>query len=196
MKFVHLLELAALVPDVGQVRRREGAPLLFPRVARQRDIGASEQRILVAQSNIAITYKELGRHEEALRLNREVYSGFLRLNGEEYEGTVQAALNLSTSLVNTSNFAEARAFTRKQMKLATRVLGSDHRITLDFQWGYTRAFTLDKDVSAEQLAEVATTLEKTLKTAQRVLGREHPDTCSIHNELATAREEIARRQGA
>ena len=149
--------------------------------------------MLVAQSNLAITYKELGRHEEALRLNREVYSGFLRLNGEEYEGTVQAALNLSTSLVNTSNFAEARAFTRKQMKLATRVLGSDHRITLDFQWGYARAFTLDKDVSAEQLAKVATTLEKTLKTAQRVLGREHPDTLNIGRELAIARREIALR---
>ena len=85
---------------------------------------------------------------------------------------------------------------RKQMKLATRVLGSDHPITLHFQWGYARAFTLDKDVSAEQLAEVATTLEKTLKTAQRVLGREHPDTLNIRGELAFARKQIAYRQGA
>ena len=79
------------------------------------------------------------------------------------------------------------------MKLATRVLGSDHPITFDFQWGYSRAFTLDKGVSADQLIEVAATLEKTLKTAQRVLWREHPDTFNIRGELAFARKEIARR---
>ena len=61
---------------------------------------------------------------------------------------------------------------------------------------YARAFTLDEDVSAEQLAEVATTLEKTLKTAQRVLGREHPSTRNYRRELELAREEIARRRGA
>ena len=32
IQFVHLPELAALVPDVGQVRRREGAPRLLARV--------------------------------------------------------------------------------------------------------------------------------------------------------------------
>ena len=107
----------------------------------------------------------------------------------------RAALNLSTSLVNSGKFTEARAFTRKQMKLATRVLGSDHPITFDFQWGYSRAFTLDKGVSAEQLGEVATALEKTLEVSQRVRGREHPQTCNIRNELTIAKtkEEIARR---
>ena len=76
------------------------------------------------------------------------------------------------------------------------VLGADHKTTLDFQWGYSRAFTRDKDVSADQLAEVATTLEKTLEISQRVCGREHPRTCSIRGELTFAREEIARRRGA
>ena len=104
-----------------------------------------------------------------------------------------AALNLSTSLVDTGNYAEARAFTRKQMELAKRVLGSDHPTTLDFQWGYARAFFLDRDVTAEQLAEPAAALEKTLKTAQRIYGSEHPTTCSIRHTLRVSRDEIARR---
>ena len=158
----------------------------------RRRLGDSDN-ILLVQGNLACTYAELGHLEKALSMERDVYSGRLKLNGKEYEGTLQAALNLSTSLVDTGNFAEARAFTRKQMKLATRVLGSDHPITFDFQWGYSRAFTLDKGVSADQLIEVAATLEKTLKTAQRVLGREHPDTFNIRGELAFARKEIARR---
>ena len=108
----------------------------------------------------------------------------------------RAALNLSTSLVNSGKFTEARAFTRKQMKLAMRALGPDHPTTLDFQWGYSRAFTRDKDATAEELAEAVAILEKTLKTAQRVLGREHPDTLNIRGELAFARKQIAYRQGA
>ena len=30
------------------------------------------------------------------------------------------------------------------MELARRAFGADHPVTLDFQWGYSRAFTLDK----------------------------------------------------
>ena len=73
------------------------------------------------------------------------------------------------------------------MALAKRILGSDHLTTLDFQWGYSRAFTLDIDVSAEQLAEAVAILEKTLKTAQRVLGREHPSTGNYRHELGFAK---------
>ena len=54
----------------------------------------------------------------------------------------------------------------------------------------------DKDATAEELTEVATILENALKIAQRVMGREHPRTGNIRHELATAREEIARRRGA
>ena len=74
-----------------------------------------------------------------------------------------------------------------QMALANRAFGSDDPVTLDFQWGWARAFTCDKDASAEQLAEAVAILEKTLKTAQRVLGREHPSTCNYRHELALAK---------
>ena len=107
-----------------------------------------------------------------------------------------SALNLSTALVDSGKFTEARAFMPDQMALARRVLGSDHQITLDFQWGYARAFFLDRDVTAEQLAEPAAALEKALKIAQRVLGREHPSTGYYRHALEIAREQIALRQGA
>ena len=73
------------------------------------------------------------------------------------------------------------------MELAKRVLGSDNQTTLDFQWGYARAFYLDKDVTAEQLAEPVAALEMALKIAQRVLGREHPSTRNYRRELAFAK---------
>ena len=107
-----------------------------------------------------------------------------------------SALNLSTALVDSGKFTEARAFMPDQMALAKRVLGSDNLTTLNFQWGYARAFFLDKDVTAEQLAEPVAALDKALKIAQRVLGNEHPSTCTYRRELAAARILIARRRGA
>ena len=167
------------------------------RLSMLRRLGAHEEDVLAAQGNLAISYEKLGRREEALRIRRDVYSGHLRHRdlGPLHQSTLGTALNLSTSLVDAGNYAEARAFMRDQMELARRAFGADHPVTLDFQWGYSRAFTLDKDVSAEQLAEVATTLEKTLEISQRVCGREHPRTCSIRGELtfAKTREQIVRR---
>jgi hypothetical protein len=165
------------------------------RLSMLRRLGAPEGDMLIVQGNLASTYAKLGRLDEALSMRRDVYSGHLRHRdlGPLHQSTLGAAVNLSTSLVDAGNYAEARAFTRDQMELARRALGADHPFTLDFQWGYSRAFTLDKDVSAEQLAEVATTLEKTLEISQRVCGREHPRTCSVRGALTMAREEFARR---
>ena len=154
--------------------------------------------LLSVQSNLGNTYYMLGRFEEALSVRRDVHSAHLRFEsgGPTRMSTLIAALNFSTSLTDTGNFAEARAFMPDQMALAKRALGADHPLTLDFQWGYSRAFTRDKDATAEELTEVATILENALKIAQRVMGREHPRTGNIRHELATAREEIARRRGA
>ena len=164
-----------------------------------RRLGDSEDNMLIMQMNLAISYLRLGRLEEALQMKRDVYSGHSRHRdlGPLHQNTLKAALNLSTALVNAGDYAEARAFTRDQTELARRALGADHPVTLDFQWGYSRAFTLDKGVSAEQLGEVATALEKTLEVSQRVRGREHPQTCNIRDELTIAKtkEEIARRPG-
>ena len=51
------------------------------------------------QNNLAITYSMLGRDEEALGLQRDVYSGRLKLNGEQGVETIGAAHNYANSLL-------------------------------------------------------------------------------------------------
>jgi hypothetical protein len=149
-------------------------------------VGASELNMLAVQNNLASSYTLIGRLADDLQIQRDVYLGQRRLGrGPSHKHTLIAALNLSTSLVDTGN--SPKVFISDQIALAERAFGSDHILTLDFQWGYSRAFTCDKDVSAEELAEVATILEETVKTAQHVLGSDHPRTCCIRNELALAR---------
>ena len=53
----------------------------------KRRVGAPESSILGAQANLAMTYAKLGRNEEAMRCCEDVYSGRLKLNGEEHEET-------------------------------------------------------------------------------------------------------------
>ena len=56
-------------------------------LAMKRRLGADEDNILVVLTNLAATYGELGQMEKALSMEREVYSGRLKLQGEENERT-------------------------------------------------------------------------------------------------------------
>ena len=72
-----------------------------------RRLGASEANILRVQGNLAVTYASLERLTEALHTRRDVYSGQLKLNGEENSQTILAAYNYATSLANLQRFEEA-----------------------------------------------------------------------------------------
>ena len=68
------------------------------KLAMLRRLGASAHNILVVQGNLARTYAMHGRVDESLRMRRDIYSGFLKLHGEEYFDTLLLANNLATSL--------------------------------------------------------------------------------------------------
>ena len=89
-------------------------------------MGASEAYILIVQSNLAVTYQELQRLEEASSMQRDVYSGRLKLHGEEHERTLGAALNYATTLVQLRRYAEAKAVLRRTIPVARRVLGENN----------------------------------------------------------------------
>ena len=58
-----------------------------------RRIGAPVMEVLGVQNNLAVTYEDLGRVDEALSMRQDVYSGRLKLNGEEHKETIGAAHN-------------------------------------------------------------------------------------------------------
>ena len=59
----------------------------------------SREHILTIEVNLAMTYGKLGQHERAMQLERDVYSGRLKLSGEENERTLIAANNYALSLM-------------------------------------------------------------------------------------------------
>ena len=43
-------------------------------------LGASEEHMLAMQSNLAMSYEQLGKHEQTLRMRQDVYFGRLKLS--------------------------------------------------------------------------------------------------------------------
>ena len=159
-----------------------------------RRIGSSEADVLVVQSNLASTYQSLGRNEEALRLNRDVYSGYLRLHGEEHAETLRAANNYASSLKGLQRFEEAKSLLRKAIPVARRVLEESDRLTLKMQWVYAQSIYKDDSATLDDLREGVTTLAETERTARRVLGGSHPTTVRIEAALRNARATLRARE--
>ena len=151
--------------------------------------------MLVAQSNLSSTYASLGRFEHASRMQRFVYSGRLKLIGEEHEETLIAASNYANSLVNIKRFEEAKSVLRKMMPVARRVLGVTYELTLRMKWNYARALYTDTGATLDDLREAVTTLAETERTARRVFGGAHPTTKGIQDALQNARALLRAREG-
>jgi len=159
-----------------------------------RRVGAPEENMLATQINLANTYESQGRLEEALSIKRDVYSGRLRLNGEENENTLISAHNYANSLIYLKRFKEAKSLYRKSMPVARRVLGEGHRLMLTMRWSYAEALYEDDAVTLDDVSEAVATLEDAGRTARRVLGSSHPLTEGIEQELEHARSVLRARE--
>ena len=159
-----------------------------------RRIGASKNLMLIAQSNLATTYRMLGRLEEALRMRRDAYSESLKIVGPQDCDTIMAASNLAASLLDVRRFEEARSLVRKTLPVARRVLGEDNEVTLKMRAVYVGALFRDDDATLDDLLEAVTTLEDVTRIARRVFGGAYPLTVNIEEELRDARAALAARE--
>ena len=164
-------------------------------LAMERRPGASEEHMLVTQGNLANTYELVGRQEEALRMRRDVYSGRLKLNGEEHESTLITANNYALSLLKVERFEEAKALLRKMIPVARRVLGENNETTVRMRWYSATALYENPSATLDDLREAVATFEELEQTTRRVLGGAHPTTKEIEGLLQHARATLAAREG-
>ena len=147
----------------------------------------SEHNLLIVQGNLALTYEALGRVEEAMRLRRDVYLGWLQFKGEEHFHSLRESNNYAFSLIDLERFEEAKTLMRKTMPVARRTLGESNDTTLRTRCIYAQAIYRDPAATLDHLRESMTTLEETARTARRVLGGAHPLTLNIEGKLLQAR---------
>ena len=161
-----------------------------------RRFGASRNNILIAQCNLANSYRMLGRFEEVMSVRRDVYSGWLKLHGEEDESTLLAANNYANILNDMQRHAEARELLRKSIPVARRALKDNDSITLKMRWLYARALYADPAAPLDNLREAVATLESVANSWKCILGHAHPETPKVQAALEEAREALAERRAA
>jgi len=165
-------------------------------VSTLRRFGESVAGFLVAQGNLANSYSVLGRFEQALPLQRDVYLGTLKLSGNQHEETFRAANNYAATLIDLGRHAEAKALLRKMTPVARRVLGESHEITLHSRTIYSQSLYADPDATLDDDREAVTTLEDAERTARRVFGGAHPNMAKIERSLQQARAILHEREGS
>ena len=163
-------------------------------LATRRRLGDSEDEILIVQGNLAITYKVLGRSEEAMRMLRDLYSGYCRLVGEDGRESLTSAYNYASCLIGLRRFEEAKSLLRKTVPVARRSLGECDELTLKMKANYAATLYADPAAALDDLREAVATLEETVRTARRVLGGEHPTVSTIVQSLRHARAALRARE--
>ena len=148
----------------------------------QRRLGASEGAKLVTQGNLAASYQSIGRHEEALRMCREIHAARSRLQGPRDGETLLAASNLSDQLITMRLCAEAKQFLSEQIPLALEALGPDDDNVLRMRWRY--AFVLRNEGN---YTEAVAILEDVEQRCRRIFGISHPLTAHIQHALERVR---------
>ena len=143
--------------------------------------------MLSRQANLAITYGELGNMEKALSMERDVYAGRVKRNGEEHRETLTAANNYAASLINLERYVEAKSLMRRTVPVARRVLGENNDLTLRMRRACARALYRDPDATLNDLREAVTALEDAERIARRVLGGAHPLTRGFEGDLHVMR---------
>ena len=159
-----------------------------------RRLGDIVGNMLAVQANLAMTYNALGRDEEALSMERDVYAGSLKLNGEEHTDTLKVANNYASTLVTLERFEEAKSVLRKTLPVARRGLGGNYELTLRMRWNYAKALYRDDRATLDNLREAVTTLVESERTARRVFGSAHPLTEGIERDLQTSRATLRARE--
>ena len=156
-------------------------------------LGASEEDILVVRTNLANMYSTFGRHERAMRMRKDAYSGYLRLYGEHIN-TCLVAKNYAMSLLDLQRYGEAKSVLSKTMPVVQRIRGRNDAKTLKMRWSYAMSLCADPAATLDDLREAVTTLEETSRAARRVLGGAHPLTVDIEGDLRNARAKLNTRE--
>ena len=112
-------------------RAADALPVLKAYLALTERYCPNVRGVLTAQGNLATCLGNLGRSDEAVILEREIYDRRVAMQGISHEETILTGNNLVGSLINLKRLEEAKSLLRDQLLPAARQsLGADHHITL------------------------------------------------------------------
>ena len=99
------------------------------------------------------------------------------------------------TLKNLNRHDEVKLLLRKSIRVAQRILGGNHELTLKIRWAYAVALCNDPSAKLDDHRESLEMLEDLERTARRVFGGEHPFTGELEDSLREVRAALRAREG-
>jgi non-specific serine/threonine protein kinase/serine/threonine-protein kinase len=168
MSFIYLGDPEAA--EVQLVRARE----LFAA-----QLGISHPDTLSTMNSLALSYTDLGRHPEALKLNEETLELRIATLGPEHVETLTSMNNLANSYSALGRNDDALTLREKTFALQKATLGIDHPNTLRTMGNLSNSYSV-----FQRHTEAIELDEETLRRRIATLGDSHPDTLMNMNNLA------------
>ena len=134
-------------------------------------------------------YAKLGRREEEISLRREIYAT-RAASAPTSELTLSSAFGLAEALNDSRRpelVKEAKAFLRKVLPSARRVLDPNNRALLQLQLSYAKSMNLDEPVVPAEIRESIVILEDLERRSLRIYGAANHMTSVIQGYLSAAR---------
>jgi hypothetical protein len=128
--------------------------------------------------NLATSYGNTGRHEDALELNEKVLELQKEMLGEDDPYTLMTMGNIASSYRKLGRREDSMEQNQVALEMQTRVLGIEHSCTLHT----SRNLLLDYKHfgKSDRLLEL---LQVTLPAHERCLGADHPYTIRLRDQF-------------
>ncbi len=137
-------------------------------------------RIGRAMLNVASSYGQLARYEEALEMDRDIVAFFTATDGRRSSNTLRAMSNKANNLASLNRPEDARDLLLEDTELATEALGAEHPITLRIRVNLGSLLSRTGDPEAARPL-----LEDVVLIREQNLGPDHQETLSAQEILAS-----------
>jgi tetratricopeptide (TPR) repeat protein len=176
-----LNSLALIV--TGEKRERVYARILE---SQRRVLGEEHPDTLGVMNNLAVTYVDAGKYDDAEQLYMKLVAAKARVLGQDHPSTLLSLNALGVTYRYQGRYDAAERLLAALRDTRTRVLGPEHPDTLLTINSLALVFTAQgRDAEAENL------LQRMLDARRRLLGENHPSTLGTLNNLA----ELHRKRG-
>ncbi|WP_329595816.1 FxSxx-COOH system tetratricopeptide repeat protein (plasmid) [Streptomyces sp. NBC_01362] len=147
----------------------------------ERLLGNEHLDTLTARSNLAASYWQAGRTNDAIDIEEHVLAEYERLLGDEHPDTLSARADLAASYRQAGRTNDAIDIEEHVLAEYERLLGDEHPDTLSARANLAASYW-----QAGRTNDAINIEEHVLAEYERLLGDEHPDTLSARADLAAS----------
>jgi tetratricopeptide (TPR) repeat protein len=150
-------------------------------------LGPEDPHTLASMHNLALSYQQLGRYADALRLIEETLALHKDKLGLDHPDTLSSMSILAISYGHLGRYADAAKLHQEVLALRKAKLGPEHPDTLGSMNNLADSYT-----ALGRHADAAKLLEEALKMFKAKLGPDHPDTLANMQNLAISYGHLGR----